>query len=77
MCKVDYINNMKSGDFVYTNLFGIKNYAGILLNIKRSPADPHEFYKCTVFLANGEVRVLSSSQLLTRDELEEFGVEGL
>lgn len=66
---------MKRGDLVYTNLFGVKNTSGILLKVQKLPKDALEFYRCTVLLGDGTVKVYTSSQLLTVKEIEEFGID--
>lgn len=66
---------MKRGDLVYTNLFGVKNTFGILLTVQKLPKDAFEFYRCTVLLGDGTVKVFTSSQLLTMEEMGEFGFD--
>ena len=60
------------GTFVYTNMHGEKNSWGIVLKSKKLPKDSLEFYRCTVLLADGSVRVMGSSYIFTVDEMEEF-----
>lgn len=66
---------MKRGDLVYTNLFGVKNTSGILLTVQKLPKDALEFYRCTVLIGDGTVKMFTSSQLLTVEEMEEFGFD--
>lgn len=66
---------MRVGDLVFTNLFGEKNVSGILVEVRKLPNDALEFYTCKVLLSVGKMKVFPSSQLLTVDEVEEYGIE--
>ena len=67
---------MRVGDLVYTNLFGVKNTFGILIKVQKLPKDALEFYRCTVLLGDGTVKVYTSSQLLTMEEVGEYSETG-
>lgn len=62
------------GDLVYTNLFGEENSSGILVGIRKLPSDVLEFFSCKVLLSSGKVRTFTSSQLLTVEEMEAYGI---